>query len=344
MKIFLLFFACLFLTDCRSEKILMTGELPAKKPGVFRIAFGSCNKHNRPQPLWKYIRRSEPNVWVWLGDVIYADTKNMDRMSRKYQLQKNNPAYQEFLKNIPVIGVWDDHDYGKNGADKNYSQKKISQQLFLNFIDEPMDSPRRKQEGIYVSYVFGTEGKQIKIILLDERYFREREGENSDILGEAQWNWLEKELTGTRAQITLIGSSTQIVGRDHFHDKWADYPRSEQRLFDLIKKTGTKNLVILAGDRHFGEISKHTDAPIGYPLYEITSSGMTHHKNAFWNELFDLEQNRYRVQGPFYDLNFGVADVDLEQKLIVFYICDQNGYIQLQQEIHLQEIQPHEQN
>lgn len=338
MKIFFSAF-CLLLTGCQPEVPTISADLHAKEEGVFRIAFGSCNKHNRPNPLWQHIIRSKPDVWVWLGDVIYADTENMRRMAKKYQLQKSNPAYQELIKAMKVIGVWDDHDLGKNAVNKTYSKKTESQKLFLDFIDEPADSPRRRQEGIYTSYLFGVGNKQIKIILLDERYFRDRKGENSDILGEAQWTWLEKELTGNPAQITMIGSSTQIVGRDHFRDKWADFPKSEQRLYDLIKKTHSKNIIILAGDRHFGEISKYQYAPIGYPLYEITSSGMTHHKVGFWQNLFHLEQNRYRIAGPFYDLNFGIADVDLARQTIALYVCDRQGKARLKKEINLEELE-----
>ncbi|KAB2880689.1 alkaline phosphatase family protein [bacterium] len=341
MKIFCCLFLIYFLSGCSSNNISSADNLPRKRPGVFRVAFGSCSKHNRPQPLWKYILQGNPDVWVWLGDVIYADTKNMKRMARKYQLQKANPDYQKLVETIPVIGIWDDHDYGKNGANRTYSQKRESQRLFLDFLDVPADSPRRSQEGVYASYLFGTEKNQIKIILLDERYFRERKGENSDILGEIQWRWFENELTDSRAQIHLIGSSTQIVGRDHFHDKWADFPKSEKRLYELLKRTRVKNVVILAGDRHFSEISKFQDAPIGYPLYEITSSGMTHHKTGFWQNLFRLEQNRYRISGPFYELNYGIVDIDLVGQLITLYICDQTGKVRLKQEIHLEEIQPH---
>jgi alkaline phosphatase D len=338
------FFICFFLAfiSCRTETPLAPDDIPLpSKNGAFRIAFGSCNKHNRPQPLWKKILNSDPDLWVWLGDVVYADTRNMNRMTRKYQLQKNFSDYRALEAKIPVIGTWDDHDFGKNGAYKYYPRKKESQRIFLDFMNEPADSPRRKQEGVYASYTFGSDEKLIKIILLDERYFRDRPGEKSDILGEAQWTWLEKELSDPKPRLTFLGSSTQIVGRDHLHDKWSDYPNAEKRLFNIIKKTGIKNLVILAGDRHFGEISKYPEAPIGYPLYEITSSGLTHYKNRFWQDLFGLQKNRFTLTGAFYNLNYGIVDVNFEAGRIMAYICNKNGHVQFKQEILIQELQPH---
>ena len=35
-------------------------------------------------------------------------------------------------------------------------------------------------------------------------------------------------------------------------------------------------MVLISGDRHIGEISKMTVPGVSYPIYEITSSGLTH--------------------------------------------------------------------
>jgi hypothetical protein len=34
-----------------------------------RLAFGSCSKHDRPQPLWSPIADFQPQLWIWLGTV-----------------------------------------------------------------------------------------------------------------------------------------------------------------------------------------------------------------------------------------------------------------------------------
>lgn len=40
----------------------------------FRLAFGSCNRVDKPQPLWKIIEALQPSVWMWLGDAVYSGT------------------------------------------------------------------------------------------------------------------------------------------------------------------------------------------------------------------------------------------------------------------------------
>ena len=40
---------------------------------IRRIAFGSCAKQWEPQPLWKSVLAAEPDLFLFLGDVIYGD-------------------------------------------------------------------------------------------------------------------------------------------------------------------------------------------------------------------------------------------------------------------------------
>jgi alkaline phosphatase D len=50
-----------------------------------------------------------------------------------------------------VIGIWDDHDYGSNNADFRLESKFTQRDIYLDFIGEPMNTPRRLEtdRGIY---------------------------------------------------------------------------------------------------------------------------------------------------------------------------------------------------
>ena len=52
-----------------------TTTTPDDHRGDLRIAFGSCNRHDRRQDLWPAVRALSADAWVWLGDAIYADGK-----------------------------------------------------------------------------------------------------------------------------------------------------------------------------------------------------------------------------------------------------------------------------
>jgi alkaline phosphatase D len=330
----LLLFAWLYATRSEAPTGSQADPLP-KKPGVFRIAFGSCNKQWKPNYMWKAILNCKPDLWIWLGDAVYAPTEDMTYLRQQYQLQKTKPEYQEFLKGVRVLGTWDDNDYGKKNGGKEYSKKVESQQIYLDFLDEPKDSPRRRQEGVYCSYLVGSAERQIKVILLDERYHRTEPGPDGDILGETQWAWLESELKQSTTAINLVCSSIQVLSSEQPYDKWADFPKSRERLLNLLHEARPRRLILISGDRHLGEISRLDDSGLEYPLYEITSSGLTHHVDFIYHlrSFFSPERNRYRVGSLFYEKNFGLVDVDwsLSSPVLSLQVRDQENRTRLQE-------------
>jgi alkaline phosphatase D len=281
-----------------------------EQPPLQRIAFSSCNRDYKPQTLWKPILETQPDVWIWLGDIVYGRADDPRDLARRYASLKNNPDYTALRERARVLGVWDDNDFGVSNGGSANKNKAESQRLLLDFLDEPAESPRRQQRGVYASYGFGPPGKQVKVILLDCRYFRDKPGANADILGEEQWRWLEQQLSGSSADVHVIGSGIQVIAHEHRYEKWANFPRARERLLELIAKSRPRNTVIVSGDRHLGEISRLADARLQQPLYDITASGMTHHAQDGLFVKFSSEQNRHRVGSNCADLNFGLIEFD----------------------------------
>jgi len=302
----------------------------AEDKPIERIAFGSCNKHDSPQPLWPVIAATDPHLWIWLGDNVYGDTEDMALLRSKYEAQKNQPDYSALTRNTTILGTWDDHDYGVNDGDRTYPKKAESQQILLDFLEEPTASPRRQREGVYDYRTFGPEGRQVAVVLLDVRYHRDPKAGGTTILGEEQWQWLEKTLSESRAQVHLICSGTQILATEHRYEKWADYPGERERLFQLIAKHQVPGVIFLSGDRHLGEIAQIKLPDIPYPLVEITSSGLTHS----WRR-HRGEPNELRLVGPFLELHFGLLTIDWEASSIHAALIDENGQIGLETEIQV---------
>ena len=50
-------------------------------PLISKIAFGSCAQQDKAQPILDSVIRHKPDVFVWLGDNIYGDTKDMQTLS-----------------------------------------------------------------------------------------------------------------------------------------------------------------------------------------------------------------------------------------------------------------------
>ena len=301
---------------------LFTGVLfslcRAEKP-IESIAFGSCLKETRPQPIWQGVIAAKPDVFVLLGDNIYGDTRDMTKLKGKWDDFAAVPGFKKLRADCRLLAIWDDHDYGENDAGIEYPKKAESQQIFLDFLREPKSSERRKTPGIYDSVTIGPKGKRVQFILLDTRYFRTalkrapkrekgkgpygpNESDKAEILGEAQWKWLEKTLREP-AEIRIIASSIQVVSTTHGWETWGNFPKERQRLLALLGKTKGKGLLVLSGDRHSAEISK-LSGPLPYPLFDVTSSAMNQKQRP------QAEDNPHRVGERYFDENFGLMKID----------------------------------
>lgn len=305
------------LTCCQALLHLAQASHPTdfEKP-LTMIAFGSCNRQNIEQPLWPVIQKNKPDLWIWAGDNIYADWRDyslpvqpkvtVDTIRENYAEQLKRPDYTSFRASVPIIGTWDDHDFGQNNAGAEYPLKSQTAILALDFMDVPAEDPRRKRDGIYGAYDFGPEGKRVKVILFDNRYFASNpQKENADLLGQTQRDWLEQELKKSTAQVHIFVSGTQIISQDHRWEKWANFPADHTWFLNLLETLSIPGALILSGDRHIHELSVREDLKLNYPLIDLTSSGLTHS----WEE-FGGEPNRYRVGGVYTGLGFGLVKID----------------------------------
>jgi hypothetical protein len=162
-------------------------------------------------------------------------------LAAHYKRLKTNPEYKKLRDKTQIIGIYDDHDSAPTTPEKACPTKKAAKKCLLDFLDVPYSAPVRKQEGAYQSYLFG-KGDQIwiKVIVLGYPLFpryadpRSRPGPallpqpDGDILGEAQWAWLERELTNSPAKLHILCSSIQVLANEHGHEKWGNFPQFPQ--------------------------------------------------------------------------------------------------------------------
>jgi alkaline phosphatase D len=76
--------------------LLPSGVLQAEEPQVkpvaevrglpTKIAFGSCAKQDKPQPILRKVVEHQPQLLIYLGDNIYGDTRDMNVLRAKYEM------------------------------------------------------------------------------------------------------------------------------------------------------------------------------------------------------------------------------------------------------------------
>lgn len=344
------------LNGCAENLLLPTSSetrssLPAFPKNLQRIAFGSCIDQNKVQPIWHSILSAKPDLFIFGGDNVYASSQPwlLSNLQKAYATQAAQPGFAQLRLEIPHLAIWDDHDMGLNDGGSEFPHKQLAKEAFLDFWHLSAVDPRRQREGLYHAVQFGPAGQRVQVILLDTRWFRSRlkvtdqrdapgkeryvpdTDPHKTMLGEAQWQWLEMQLKQP-ADVRLIVSGVQVIVEGHGWESWNNFPLEQERLRQVIQRTNAKGVIFLSGDRHIGAIYK-SNRNASYPLYELTSSGMTHAwanaKEAGPNRLGDLITQNH----------FALIDFNWQQKQVQLGFQNTQGEWLKRQTIDLSELQ-----
>lgn len=305
---------------------------PALPTGpITRIAVTSCAREDEPMPLYEDVLAARPDVVLMVGDNVYGswtpeDPQLSDLRSAYFQLARRR-EFRALAEQVPIVPVWDDHDYGTNDGGGDFAYKDLAQAMFNRFWNIPADSPQQSRPGIYRSHMLGPPGQRVQLVVLDTRYFRDplvpspRRGDpgmeryvphppdaTADILGPAQWSWLEQVLREP-ADLRIIVSSIQVVADGHGWERWGNFPAARARLYRLIAETGAKGVLFASGDRHVGSINRIAEG-VAYPLVDVTGSGINVSNWRPREPVEHVEGGLLRIGPAYRPPNFGQFEID----------------------------------
>jgi alkaline phosphatase D len=257
---------------------LSTGPLPGR-PVRGTIAVVSCMNVKRwpTQPAWKAIAAEKPDLLLQIGDLIYANSTDPERIREWYRLQRNVPEYAPLIRTVPSLAIWDDHDFGANDGDGTLPGKERSLETFKALWPNPSfglpDAP-----GVFHAESFG----DVDLFMLDTRWYRAPnaapDDERKDMLGEAQFRWLEEKVRASKATFKLVACGSTIYAG--MKDCWRTYSRDRRRLLALTRDV--PGIVFLTGDIHTALVARLEEPDgMGYPYYEIVSSGIAFNPSSF---------------------------------------------------------------
>ena len=115
-----------------------------------------------------------------------------------------------------MIEIWDDHDFAINDENGHFAHKEISKKMYLDFINEHLDSMRRtpgRGKNTTFSFEDASTHKTVRMILLDVRHNKTSLffDDKPDILGEDQWNWFEDVLKNSNETFIFIYTGIQVL-------------------------------------------------------------------------------------------------------------------------------------
>ncbi len=255
---------------------------PQNAAAPLRLAFGGdlagqnvCRDAPEGFPIMRTVNTRHPDVFVGLGDMIYADNA-CDPVGRygnrqiagdfgpatdlatfwaHWRYGRADAKLQRLLGRTDYVGVWDDHevinDFGPltdTGSAPPYTPgvnlMPLGLQAFLDYtpIADAENAPAR----LYRSLRWG---RNAELFVLDTRQYRDPNfAEDTDahpktMLGPEQLAWLKQKLAESDARWKVIVSSVPMSIPTGFpptngRDGWANFDQStgyERELLDILR-------------------------------------------------------------------------------------------------------------
>jgi alkaline phosphatase D len=302
--------------DMNQEPLGFFRAMTAPAPNAraqFTVAFGSCVRVERHplQPVWSALQARNPNLMLWLGDNVYADTLDADILAECYQRQRALPEMQQFIRTVPQLAIWDDHDFGLNDSDKSSPIKVESLAVFRRYWANPAYG-LPGAPGVFFSFGYGG----VDFFMLDNRYHRDSptspDGPSKTALGSEQKNWLKAQLRSSRAPFKIIASGQPWNDeKGPGGESWEAFSHERAELFAFIREEKISGVVLLSGDNHVGELNCLPESKNGgYDLFEISGSPLAQDPSISWLNYRTIPRIR---QVYFSGSNFGLLAFDLTQ-------------------------------
>lgn len=223
------------------------------------------------QPAWDAALAEEPAFHLLLGDNVYADSTDYNKIRSHHLRQRAVSNFAEVLRTVPSYANWDDHDFGPNDSHGATPGKENSLRAFRDVWSNPSyglpDLP-----GVFFSFSWA----DVDFFFIDGRYHRT--DEHADVpdrtqFGLPQLAWLEEGLRRSNATFKVVATGYDVMG--------GRYPDEAKRIGSVVRNSGATGVLFHSGDIHRNEF-KQQDHGAGYPITQITSSGIARHPKRPW--------------------------------------------------------------
>lgn len=250
-------------------------------PVPLKLAFGGdlagqnvCRDAAEGFPILETVRERRPDVFVGLGDMIYADNAcaavglygnaqvagdfgpaaDLPTFWAHWRYGRADASLQRLLEITDYVGVWDDHevvnDFGPLTDTRTTAPytpgvhlMPLGLQAFLDYT--PITAAENAPSRLYRSLRWG---RNVEVFLLDTRQYRDANfAEDSDahpktMLGAEQLAWLKQGLAASDAKWKVIVSSVPMSIPTGFppangRDGWANFDQNtgyERELLDIL--------------------------------------------------------------------------------------------------------------
>lgn len=181
------------------------------------------------------------------------------------------PNQHGLYRNVPLVYVWDDHDFGPNDSSGDIAGRDNACQVYRERV--PSYELVSGTGGIYQTFNVG----RVKFIAADVRAYRspnnDPQSPSKTMLGSEQKAWMEQVLLaddGTEALVWLMPS--QWISSSHA-DSWLSFTHERDEMVQMFGDTGWLNrMCINSGDAHALSIETGTLNTWGhFPVFQFAA-------------------------------------------------------------------------
>jgi phosphodiesterase/alkaline phosphatase D-like protein len=148
--------------------------------------------------------------------------------------------------------VWDDHDFGGDGANSQSDSAPAAESVYRRFAPHYPLRGGVDSGPIYQAFDVG----RVRFLVTDTRSQRDpqavADGPGKTMLGEAQKEWLKRELlrSDRYSLVVWVNPDPWIGAAEEGSDSWAGYAVERRELSAFIARNEIDNLLMLSGDAH----------------------------------------------------------------------------------------------
>lgn len=246
----------------------------------FRMGFGSCTNY-RPSPVFARAAAADLDLYFFAGDNHYGNAQHVDGHRWQYRRLRTIPERAKLLASVPVLAIWDDHDFLANNSHGACARPEHALRGFTEYWANPgyglPDTP-----GVFFRHREGP----VELFALDCRMYRpdvqDPESQcrlaneapalpsSGGPLGPEQLDWLLRGLTESSAPFKLVACGSRFTAEGTL-DSWAPFDEARNALHQRMHEARVEGLVFLSGDIHRTSFRMNPRSE-GYPIPELTSS------------------------------------------------------------------------
>jgi alkaline phosphatase D len=319
-------------------------SIEPEEVSAFHVAFGSClNPSTQPmQPIFTEVLQHRPVAFLFLGDINYMPGHSnhypVDRDTVRYAMAgyhrevRHVPEVRALMASTPSYGIWDDHDFGPNDADRTFAFRHESLEMYRRYWPNA-GAGTATTKGVFHAFKIA----DVEFFMLDDRYHRDpnQAEDRRTMFGDGQMKWLKDGLKSSTATFKVIANgNSMVVDFHHRHEVWDNFGSERDDFLQWLFDEGINGVFFIVGDWHIGTLNKLYRPGDGYPLFELLSSNAAVRREPIGERpKSGWRDNPQSVAPQYRGYNFGMLRFSGKkgERQVALQIIDAYGSVQIEQ-------------